>query len=309
MSGTAYCWEGRRDSTTDRSALRYHQVVNRERRQPSFVQLIGFESDEGVRRNCGRLGAKEAPNAIRRQLSSIPWKLRGVSIEDYGNLACIGTDLEGAQEQLGQAVANVLKEDGLVIVLGGGHETTYGHYLGVREALGPDAKLGIINIDAHFDMRPYDKQRSSGTMFLQIKEQDLHASYFVLGIQPFGNTIALYETAASHDVKVLEAEEVAVHNWTTIREQLRHFIDANDAVYLTLCTDVLNTAYAPGVSATTPFGIDPLITRKIVQLVMGDTKATSFDICEVNPSLDIDERTAKLGAYFVNEAIYAHFNA
>ena len=81
------------------------------------------------------------------------------------------------------------------IILGGGHETAYGHYLGVRNYIGKEAKLGIINIDAHFDLRPYNEQPSSGTMFRQILEQDENSSYLVLGIQRYGNTQALFDKA------------------------------------------------------------------------------------------------------------------
>ena len=89
------------------------------------------------------------------------------------------------------------------IIFGGGHETAYGHYLGVRKYIGEDASLGIINIDAHFDLRPYDEQPSSGTMFKQILEHDkivailssefsdteIHRNY---SIQPIDSVLNIY---------------------------------------------------------------------------------------------------------------------
>ena len=59
--------------------------------------------------------------------------------------------------------------------------------------IGEDASLGIINIDAHFDLRSYEEQPSSGTMFRQILEHDENSSYFVLGIQRYGNTQELFD--------------------------------------------------------------------------------------------------------------------
>lgn len=301
-------WNGRIDSETDPATFRYHQVMNKPR-QNKFVRLIGFASEEGVRRNSGRLGAKQAPKFVREQLSSIPWTLPSeVSIEDAGDIEIQGNDLEGGYVKLKQAVSETIQQEGLAIVIGGGHETTYGNYLGVREALGEDVKLGIINIDAHYDMRPYDQQVSSGTMFLQIQDEDLNASYCVLGIQPFGNTTSLHNVAKDYDVTVMEAAEVTMSNWEKIKRQLQEFMNMQDAVYLTLCVDVLNTAYAPGVSATTPLGIDPFITNKIIDYVMQQNKAVSFDICEINPTYDRDNQTAKLGAYFINQAIVARMN-
>ncbi|MDS8610512.1 arginase family protein, partial [Streptococcus pneumoniae] len=74
------------------------------------------------------------------------------------------------------------------IVLGGGHETAYGHYLGLKSSLQPDEQLAVINLDAHFDLRPYDQTGpNSGTGFRQMadhaKEESKDFPYLILGIQ------------------------------------------------------------------------------------------------------------------------------
>lgn len=58
-------WKGREDSSSDRNSFRFHQTVNLETIQTlddaeKMIALVGFECEEGVRRNKGRLGAKEA---------------------------------------------------------------------------------------------------------------------------------------------------------------------------------------------------------------------------------------------------------
>lgn len=296
-------WIGRVDSETDQSQFRYHQVVRFHEQGENDIGLIGFSSDEGVRRNNGRLGAKEGPNAIRQQLASFPWHFSG-GLFDYGNIYCENHALESTQIKLGKAVSQVLNNNHKLIVLGGGHETTYGHYLGVREAIGSEKKLGIINIDAHFDMRPYDIEPTSGTMFKQILDDDPNASYFVMGIQQFGNTVSLFEEAKQKNVQYILEEHLNQTSMEDLTIKLQQFIDRHDAVYLTLCMDVLNVSYAPGVSATNAFGLDPFKVREIIRTVLACDKTTSFDICEVNPAYDIDNRTAKLAAAFVNEAIH-----
>ena len=77
--------------------------------------------------------------------------------------------------------------------MGGGHDIAYAQYLGIREVY-PDASLGIINIDAHFDTRA-ESQSTSGTSFRQILDQDNQADYLVLGIQQGGNTQGLFDYA------------------------------------------------------------------------------------------------------------------
>ncbi|HBT71152.1 MAG TPA: formimidoylglutamase, partial [Lysinibacillus sp.] len=59
----------------------------------------------------------------------------------------------------------------------------------------------------------------------------------------------------------------------------------------------------PGVSAPSPFGLDPSTVRTILQKVTAHPHTHSFDVCEVNPLLDENGRTVKLGAYFVYEAL------
>jgi len=311
-SVSADVWTGRIDHTERRSSFRYHQVV--ERIDLSTLQatadrtcaIIGFECEEGVRRNQGRLGAAKAPNAIRQALASLPWRQKeGKRIVDVGNVACQGEKLEEAQEELGQAVSEILTKSVTPIILGGGHETLYGHFVGVRKHIGKDASLGIINIDAHFDLRSYEKQPSSGTMFRQILENDPNSRYFVLGIQRFGNTQELFDKADELGVQYVYEEEMTGEQMNDIMTSLNEFIEKHDHVMLTLCTDVLNAAFAPGVSAPSPFGLTPVLVRSLIRTVAAHKKTLSFDICEVNPLLDENGRTVKLGAYLTNEAIMA----
>lgn len=302
-------WSGRTDHVENRASFRYHQVVELIEiddypQSPNTCAIIGFECEEGVRRNNGRLGAAKAPDALRSELAKLPWKFPvDKRIVDAGNIECIGNDLEKAQQQLGATVTDVLQKEMTPIILGGGHETAYGHYLGVRKHIGKDATLGIINIDAHFDLRPYDEQPSSGTMFRQILENDSNTNYFVVGIQRYGNTQDLFDRADSLGVKYEYEENMQIGNMDILLATLVEFIDKHDFVLLTLCTDVLNAAFAPGVSAPSPFGLDPSIVRSIIRTVTSHEKTLSFDISEVNPQLDENNRTVKLGAYLTNEAI------
>lgn len=301
-------WTGRTDHDSNRASFRYHQVIEFEgvKKADSQCALIGFVCEEGVRRNKGRLGAAAGPNAMRAELAKLPWRMdENKSVADIGNVICEGERLEEAQGQLGDAIAEVLSNGSIPIILGGGHETAYGHYLGIRKFIGSEAKLGIINIDAHFDLRSYEEQPSSGTMFKQILEHDKNSDYLVLGIQRYGNTQELFDTADQLGVKYVHEEDMTNNSMEDTIRTLESFIADHDYVMLTLCTDVLNAAFAPGVSAPSPFGLDPFVVRNIIRTVTSKKNTLSFDISEVNPLVDENNRTVKLGAYFVNEAIMA----
>src|SRR5262249_52772812 len=119
---------------------------------PGRAVLIGFPQDEGVRRNGGRPGAAQAPDQIRRWLYRLTVSdcqahvsLGDPPILDAGNVRIAG-DLEDSQGVLAEIIAGVLQSGAIPVVLGGGHETAYGHFLGYAAE---QRSVGIINIDAH----------------------------------------------------------------------------------------------------------------------------------------------------------------
>ena len=299
-------WTGRIDSHENPDSFRLHQVVEQmsvDQLQDSdpYFAFIGFESDEGVRRNKGRQGASKAPDAIRKHLAKIPNHFN-TQLIDVGNVVCEGRDLEEAQSSLGNQVAKLLGSHGTPIILGGGHETLYGHYLGARKYLGADQSLGIINIDAHFDLRN-DAEPSSGTMFRQILEQDPKAGYLCLGVQRFGNTPALFHTADQLDCEYVLEEELEHNNFEDTFNVIDTFSDRFDHIILTLCTDSIIASSAPGVSAPSPTGMDPKTVKKLLHHISRRKNFLRFDNSEVNQTLDHDEQTVRLASYLVAEVM------
>lgn len=307
-------WSGRSDSKTDLASFRIHQVVQLSEinqvtnsQDKQTISLIGFACDEGVRRNQGRVGAAHAPQAIKSALAKLPWHSGDeVNIIDVGNIQCPDEDLEAAQAKLGEAVDKLLKASTTPIIIGGGHETLYGHYLGVRKAIGEHASLGIINIDAHFDLRPYDEQTSSGTMFRQILDQDKHSHYLCVGIQQHGNTAFLFNEADKYGCQYIYESDLTNDKLPTALNEIQTFMNKHDVIMLTLCSDVICASAAPGVSAPAPFGLEPRTVRTLVETIISNKKTISFDISEVNPLLDENERTVRLASYLLADVIM-HF--
>jgi Arginase/agmatinase/formimionoglutamate hydrolase, arginase family len=94
--------------------------------------IVGFGSDEGVRRNQGRIGAAHAPKELRRALAGLPAKASMVALADAGDVVCDDGDLESAQAELANVVCEVLASGGRPLVFGGGHEVAWGTYSGLR---------------------------------------------------------------------------------------------------------------------------------------------------------------------------------
>ncbi|WP_426476117.1 formimidoylglutamase [Chryseobacterium sp. CBSDS_008] len=298
-------WQGRLDG----EELLYHRLfqrVNEERNYDSIsagdIALHGFAVDEGVRRNKGRQGAKDAPDVIRKNMSNFPVILPDFSMLDFGNVTCEDGNLEDTQNNLAKNVSKVLLKGGKSLVLGGGHEVTYAHYLGVKTAF-PEQKIGIINIDAHFDNRQPEKGvgPSSGTGFWQIAQEGPINSLHI-GIQRNSNTLKLFDTAHQYGMKYILADELFFENLASIYQRIDELLDNVDYAYLTICMDVFNASIAPGVSAAAYNGIfADAAFMHFYRHILKNKKLVALDVAEVNPSFDIQDRTARLAACLVNE--------
>ena len=308
-------WSGRIDSREDYDAFRWHQWVQpldlNESLEDFHCQygfaFIGFCSEQGVKRNRGRVGTALAPDFIRRQMSNLPCTFDAqVKLYDAGNVLCDEISMEEGQKILGKAVERILALGLFPIVLGGGHETTFGHFQGQFADLKAKEKpldMGIINFDAHFDLRPYDNGPSSGSMFRQIadiyKEDDVTYRYMPLGIQKHSNTVSLFKYAQENDVNYILAKEIQNSTYAVILEKIDTFLFHCSSAYMTICTDVFSAAYAPGVSATQALGLDPEAVLPIIKHILRTRKVRGFDICEISPRFDQDDTTAKLGAVII----------
>lgn len=303
-------WSGRTDGTGPEH-LRWHQAVTPYRPGTGAgTVLIGFASDEGVRRNKGRQGASAGPDALRKALSSMALE-NETTLFDAGTVAVTGDRLEAGQESLGAAVTTALDAGRLPVVLGGGHEVAYGTYLGVAasQLRGRHPRLGILNLDAHFDLRS-DAVPSSGTPFRQIAEAEEAAGtshrYDVIGISQPSNTNTLFETAHRLGVRYLLDEHCGVADRARVDEFVTDFLDDVDIVYLTIDLDVLPAAVAPGVSAPAAYGVPLEIIQRVCDQLSVSGKLAVVDVAELNPTLDVDSRTARTAARLIHRIVTGH---
>ena len=305
-------WTGRLDDEDGALGTRWHQIIQTrlfsELKPDSDekIALLGFCSDEGVKRNKGRIGARNAPNQIRKSLANLPFNpSKQKTVFDFGNIVLENEGLESVREQQIQCVSELIRNNYFPIVLGGGHETALGNFLALAENF---KKIGIINIDAHFDLRIPVDGSTSGTPFFEMAnyciENDREFHYFTIGIQPNGNTQALFQRAEDLNVKTILADEVHT-DLNFVLRQIEDFSTKFDALYVSLDLDVLDGAFAPGVSAPSVNGLTPFQVKNIIQKLMESKKIKVFDVVELNPEWDQDNRTAKLAAHFLQDLTFS----
>lgn len=303
-------WQGRDDTPNGRffQQIGFIADANELITPDKKTILLGFASEEGVVRNLGRPGAALGPDAIKTQLAKLPCKL-SQPLVDLGNIICERGDLESAQEQFGALVSLCQQQGHTTIGFGGGHEIAWAHYQGLATH---HNNIGIINFDAHFDIRPHQPGQpgTSGTPFSQIaalcKSQQQPFNYCCIGIQDFGNTPLLFQRAEELHVEFLSAEDLNRQEFVRQIAFLDEFINRVDHVYLSICLDVLAEAYAPGVSAPQTMGLTPWQIVPLLKHIIQSGKVMSIDIAELSPPLDQDKKTARLAALIVAELLHTN---
>lgn len=302
-------WTGRVDGPGP-AHRRWHSVVGAADPRTPGVALIGFRSDEGVRRNGGRPGAVDGPGEIRRALASKALHTE-IVVHDAGDVTVHGHDLESGHDRLAAAVGTLVRAGHLPVVLGGGHETAYGSYRGLAEGGSLEGRrLGILNLDAHFDLRTAP-QATSGTPFRQVADAEAARGadfgYAVIGISESSNTAALFRTAADLGVCYRTDEQSQERHLDDVLSFVARFVDSVDVLHLTIDLDVLPADAAPGVSAPAALGVPATVVVEVCKAVAASPKLALLDVVELNPVHDQDHRTANLAARLVHTvSVTAH---
>jgi formiminoglutamase len=263
------------------------------------LAIVGFPTDEGVRRNHGRTGAASGPLSIRRafyRLNAMDAFRHGIEpdlVGDVGNVEP-AADLAESQQRLA-CVVEILLQHGLdVIVLGGGHETAFGHLAG-HIALG--TAMTVYNVDPHLDVRnsPGDRPTSGNPFRLAIERAEGRLRYVCLGARTTANAPAYAEYMLEHGADI-HWEPVGGNFAAAAAFESSLARDANAHIVLSLDADSVTSAQAPGTSAASPIGITAREFVRCAAIAGGDRRVRALEISECAPPLDRDYQTERLCA-------------
>lgn len=260
------------------------------------VVLLGLCNDQGVRANGGRPGAAEGPAAFRKAFFRLDATCLGHrTLWDAGDMPA-SAPYDSFLEAARRVVGTCIQAQALPIVIGGGHDCSYGSYQGFCDALG--AAPAVIAVDAHLDLRPTHSP-SSGNPFYRMLEHGLTGDRLVeVGLVPWVNAAAhrQYAEARGAALHFLEPghEHLAVDR---VRESLAAFEARALRVLATLDLDAFNAASAPGVSAVNPWGLSAGSGLAMAQALGACPAVACLDLMELAPPLDPDGRTARFAAF------------
>lgn len=260
--------------------------------KPGMAAVVGLPYDE---QSSFLRGPARAPSKIREVLRSgeTNWSAEnGLDLSADDRWRDLG-DLElssgrAALEQIERAIARLLDRGLRVLALGGDHAITYPI---VRAYAARYGNLNILHLDAHPDL--YDEfagnRYSHACPFARIMEEGLVSRLVQVGVR----TINPPQRA---QIERFGVETVEMRDW---RPALQFAFDG--PLYLSLDLDVLDPAFAPGVSHHEPGGLS---TRDLLRLIHGlPAQLVGADIVELNPVRDPVGITAAAAAKLLKELL------
>lgn len=272
--------------------------------------LLGIPYDGAV---IGRKGCKDGPTAIREAFRylgawdpSLRRSLKGLRVHDFGDVPVQGNDTLHVHRQAEGHVALALASRKPLVVLGGDNSLSYATFRALHQTYG--GRWGVVVLDAHYDLRPYEGQPTSGTPYRRILtevpgEPVKGRNLVEVGIRPYANSPSLAEFAQQQGVVVLAMADVRRRGMADVaREAVATAGDGVDHLFLSVDIDGLDQSIAPGCSAPGAGGLTFEEASALVEAVAADPRCRGMDLVEVAPNLDPTGNTARVAAQLV-----AHF--
>lgn len=292
--------------------------------KPQKYVLLGIPEDIGVRANAGKPGASKAWEAAIASLCNIQnteyCQTQNVIV--LGELDCSQQMQQAATldkndahhvEKLGelvtqidhlvaQVIEQIIGYEKIPIIIGGGHNNSFGNLKGASKALG--RSINCINFDAHTDFRSLE-HRHSGNGFSYASEDGFLDKYFIFGLHRNYTPQAVFDSMAkiSDTIQFSFYEDISVKNKKTFTEALQEADGFCTQQPFGLEID-LDAVANMGSSAMTPSGFSLEECRRFLQHFSAKKTCTYIHICEGAPNRELFAGyVGKAIAYLVSDVI------
>ncbi|MEO8096488.1 MAG: arginase [Acidobacteriota bacterium] len=296
----------------------------------SHITVIGAPMDLGA----GRRGVDMGPSALR--IARLHERLTelGYEVEDLGNVtvdqpeaAPIGPSqarylpqIAHTCARLAEMVEGAADRQRVPLVLGGDHSIAVGTIAGLsRHYAKQQRKLGVIWIDAHADMNTPDSSPSGNVHGMPLaccigrgpKELTNLAGQLPM-VDPAN--VAIVGLRSVDDIERLNVRETGVHPFTmrdidergllTVIRQAIHVASLGTAgFHVSFDMDSVDPSEAPGVGTPVPGGLTYREAHLAMELIGDSGAMTSVEMVEVNPIMDVANRTAVLAVELIMSAL------
>lgn len=277
------------------------------------VHILGIPMDLGA----GRRGVDMGPSAIRLAKLSDTLKNLGHNITDLGNVEVAVPESLSHTTQLPYAdvIAEACKqayhclknlpEGAFPIILGGDHSISMGSVAGVGQA----KRTGVLWIDAHTDLNTPDISPSGNIHGMPLAHllgqgdkrlldiwgggQRLHPEDIVfIGIRSVDEGERAF--IKNMGLKVYTMKDIDKLGMAQVAERALEHLGHVDQLHVSFDADALDPNEAPGVGTPVTGGLSYREAHLLMELLADAKVVTSLDLVEVNPILDIQNKTAQM---------------
>jgi len=287
--------------------------------QPRPVSLIGVPTDIGA----GTRGASMGPEALRVAGLADMLERHGLVVTDRGNLSGPPNPWQGPlaghrhlpevlawNQAVHEAVGVDLANGHLPIVMGGDHCLAIGSISAVaRHCRLVGQHLRVLWLDAHADFNTASLTPSGNIHGMPVAVLCGHGPQALIEM---GGQVPAIDSAVVRQIgirsvdpgekRLVHEQGLDVFDMRYIDEMgMRHTMeqalagmDDNTHLHVSFDVDFLDPEIAPGVGTTVPGGPTYREAQLCMEMIADTGRLASLDVMELNPALDVRNRTALL---------------
>lgn len=285
---------------------------------PSVADLVGTDPEASValiglplaERSLTPGRCDLAPKAVRAALPRMSVydvetrsDISEVRVCDAGDVDLKLVSPADAFAPIVERLAPLTQAHALTVVLGGNNAVTRP----CVHALSPSLTgVGLLTLDAHFDLRDTDCGLTNGNPIQALLEDGLPGENIAqLGIAPFANTRRAHGKASAAGIHVVtlrrcrEAGLVA-----SAQRALEVLAERCDVIHVDFDIDVIDRAQCPGAPGARPGGVHVQDFFDATRAIAAHPKVRSVDLTEFDPSLDVADITSLTAARWFAEVLF-----
>lgn len=201
-----------------------------------------------------------------------------------------------------ERLAPLTRKHALTIVLGGNNAITRP----CVHALDPTLKsVGVLTLDAHFDLRDTDCGLTNGNPIQALLEDGMPGAHVAqIGLLPFANTKKAHEKAKAAGIYVATAAACRAQGLAAIAANALERLAARcDLIHVDFDIDVIERSALPGAPGARPGGVAVQDFFDATRLICAHPKVRSVDLAEFDPSLDVAAISALTAARWICEVL------
>ena len=222
-------------------------------------------------------------------------------VADRGDVDLRGLTIEKATGPIREAVEFSASVHELTLLIGGNNAVTRPGVLGLGLPL---EKVGLITLDAHFDMRDTHEGLSNGNPVRALIQDGLTGSNIAqVGLASFANSKAMHEDALACGNMVVTMEEVRLNGIQGAIERAIGHVRHCEAVVVDCDIDVIDRSQFPGAPGARPGGMAVMEFFKAVRMLASEPRVRVIDLTEWDPPLDSTDLSALTAARWVAECL------